>query len=108
MLPASAFLSERRFCMSQSGERKRPPVVCPFPSQEQLLDPVRMEEVVQRHVAEHDEHGVVAVFSVFSRPPPDIWWKLPKPDHELPTAFSVFLHYTVQAHAKDTLTRALD
>jgi hypothetical protein len=42
----------------------------PFFSQEQFFDAIGMEEVVKRKMAEHDEGGIVAVFTVAGREVP--------------------------------------
>ena len=42
-----------------------PPLLCPVPIEQELFDPIRVEEVVKGQVPKHNEHRVMAVLAVF-------------------------------------------
>ena len=42
-----------------------PPLLCPVPVEQELFDPIRVEEVVKGQVPKHNEHRVMAVLAVF-------------------------------------------
>ena len=44
-----------------------PPLLSPVPIEQELFDPIRVEEVVKCHVPKHDEHRVMTVLTVVGR-----------------------------------------
>jgi hypothetical protein len=54
----------------------------PVPAEQQLFDPVSVQEIVQRDVPEHHEHRVVAVLGMLRRSRPLLRRERAKARHE--------------------------
>jgi hypothetical protein len=69
-----------QFCNSAILQFCNP--IAPLTFQEQLFDAVRMKEIVQGKVAEHDEDRIVAVFAVFGSSIPIVGFERFEPRHQ--------------------------
>jgi hypothetical protein len=77
---------------------EQPPFGRPFQPEKKFLNAIGMKQVVQGHVPEHDEHGIVTVLSMLGCSRPCLGRKYPKTRDKGSTIFGVSLQRIVKIH----------
>jgi len=85
----------------------RVPICSPVSIEQQFFNPIRVKEVVEGQVPEHDENGIVAVLCVFGLPGPICCRQLVKPPDQEISILHVSLQRIVEVAEHQRIVRVV-